>query len=99
MTYTHADTDNFFREGRTTVAGNVRAEMARKRVNQTKLAAALGKSQAYISRRISGDTPMDLDDLLAIARYLGCDLSDLLLDVRSRCSSDDTQVTAMAAVA
>lgn len=86
MSYTHADPDSFYSEGRHTLAGNVRAEMARKRVNQTKLAAAMGKSQAYVSRRISGEVPMDLDDMLAITRYLGCDLADLILDVRSRCS-------------
>ena len=88
MTYTHADTEDFFQEGRSTVAGNVRAEMARKKVNQTKLAAAMGKSQAYVSRRISGEVPMDLDDLLSITRYLGCELADLLLDVRSRCFAE-----------
>lgn len=52
--------------------------MARRRISGTKLAEAIGKSQAYVSRRLTGDTPFDTDDLEVIARTLGVTIIDLL---------------------
>lgn len=45
------------------MAAEVRAWMGRRRVTQTELAAVLGKSQPYVSRRLSGEVAFDTDDL------------------------------------
>lgn len=50
------------------VAEEVRALMARRRLSGVKLAKAMGKSQAYVWRRLSGETPFDVDDLETVAR-------------------------------
>lgn len=49
----------------------VRVEMARQGVTQTRLAELTGLSQAYISRRMTGDTALDVDDLDKVAAALG----------------------------
>lgn len=54
----------------TSVAGNVRAEMARWGVTQRDLAQVLQLSQARISDRSRGETPWGLDELEAIAPLL-----------------------------
>jgi transcriptional regulator with XRE-family HTH domain len=59
------------------VAGNVRAELARAGLSQTEFAASLGKSQAWISRRLTGSTPFDVDDLVRIAGALGVSVATL----------------------
>ena len=51
----------------TAVAEEVRVWMTRRRVNGAGLASAIGRSQAYVSRRLTGDTAFDLDDLERIA--------------------------------
>lgn len=52
------------------VAANVRAEMARHRVTQTQIAAALGFSQAAVSRRLRGSVPFDVTELAVVAGLL-----------------------------
>lgn len=52
---------------RATVAGEVRAMMARRRITQTDLANKLGWTQSYVSRRLSGDVPFDIDELEVLA--------------------------------
>ncbi|MFC8709864.1 helix-turn-helix domain-containing protein [Streptomyces sp. NPDC057197] len=46
--------------------------------SQTDLAAALGVSQAQVSRRQSGSTAWSLDDCDAVAGHFGIDVLDLL---------------------
>lgn len=53
------------------VAGEVRAEMARQRRTQGDIAAALGWSQQFLSRRLTGDQPFALDEIEALASELG----------------------------
>jgi transcriptional regulator with XRE-family HTH domain len=60
------------------VAAEVRAEMARKRVTQGALARAIGKTQQFVSRRISGEVAFDTDDIDVIARELDVSPLDLL---------------------
>jgi len=60
------------------VAGEVRAAMARRRISQTALADALGMSQAAISRRLTGALPFDVAELSAIAEILDVPLASLL---------------------
>ena len=61
-----------------TVAANIRAEAARRRKTQAQLAEAAGLSQFAISRRMREEFPFTLDEVQAIADFLGVPLSDLL---------------------
>jgi transcriptional regulator with XRE-family HTH domain len=63
---------------REAVAGAVRAELARRRLTQTDLAAALGLSQQAASRRLAGKVPFDIDELSRVADLLRVRLVDLL---------------------
>lgn len=63
-----------------TVAANVRAEIARQRITQRTLASALGMSPAAMSDRLSGKTPIDVNELEAIARFLKVSPESLLKD-------------------
>ena len=60
------------------VADEVRAGMARKRVTQQALAAAISLSQAALSRRLRGEVAFDVNELTAVAAHLDIPLSDLL---------------------
>lgn len=60
------------------VAAEVRAMLGRRLVQGKRLAARLGVSQMYVSRRIRGDLPWDVADLARVADVLDCEVSDLL---------------------
>lgn len=60
------------------VADNLAAELARRRMSGRQAAAQMGLSVAYVARRISGDTAIDIDDLYAFANLLDVDVSVLL---------------------
>lgn len=60
------------------VAGEVRAHIARQRITGVELAKRMGASQRYVSRRLKGDTPIDVDDLVRIADALDVPVTDLL---------------------
>ena len=75
------------------VIEEIRVEMARQRLNQSDLARLLTEGQPWVSRRLSGATPMTLDDLERIARALRIDVEDV---VRSR-ERSDTRRPAIAA--
>lgn len=60
------------------VADNIRAEMARKRVTQQTVAEHLGVSQPAVAARMSGKTPLDVNELFAIADLLDVPASQLL---------------------
>ncbi|MPY99040.1 MAG: helix-turn-helix domain-containing protein [Actinophytocola sp.] len=57
------------------VAAEIRAQLARQRVTQTVLADQLGVSRAWLSRRLSGDTPLSVGDVATIADTLGVPVS------------------------
>lgn len=57
----------------------MRAELARKGITQTDLAAKLAKSQPFVSRRLSGRVPFDVADLAAIASVLDITVADLVV--------------------
>lgn len=60
------------------VAEEVRALLARHRLSASELARRLGMTQRYISRRLTGETAFDVDDLERIAGILNVEVSDLL---------------------
>jgi transcriptional regulator with XRE-family HTH domain len=53
------------------VAANVRAELARMKIGQSALADRLALSQATVSRRLSGESAFELDELPGVADVLG----------------------------
>lgn len=63
---------------RARMAEEIRALLARRRIAGVALAARIHRSQSYVSRRLTGDIPFDVDDLEAIARVLGVTVADLL---------------------
>lgn len=62
------------------VAAAVRAEVARRKISQGRIASVLDTSQATVSRRLAGTTPFDLDELEQVAGLLGLSVADLLKD-------------------
>ena len=52
------------------VAEEVRAVMARRRMSGQKLARLIGKSQAYLGRRLSGEVAFNVSDLEQLAGAL-----------------------------
>lgn len=60
------------------LAAEVRAEMARQQINQQTLAQRLGRSQQWLSRRVTGEVPFDVADLSALSDALGVGPIDLL---------------------
>jgi transcriptional regulator with XRE-family HTH domain len=59
-------------------AEEVRVALARKRMSASQLARLMKKSQAYVWRRLSGETAFDVDDLEAIGAILEVEPTDLL---------------------
>lgn len=62
------------------VAEEIRAMMARKRISGARLARALDVSPAWVSYRLTGVQPIDLNDLAAIARVLEVSVLSLIPD-------------------
>lgn len=60
------------------VSTEIRVEMARQRLSQTDLADRLNVAQPWVSRRLSGKTPITLEDLERVASGLGVDVVDLM---------------------
>lgn len=60
------------------VAEEIRAWMGRRRVTGARMARALGVSPAWVSYRLTGVQPIDLNDLEQIAEVLDVSVVDLL---------------------
>lgn len=60
------------------MAAEIRAEMARQRKTGRELAAHLHCSQQSASRRVNGETAIDLDELASIAEWLEVPVMKLL---------------------
>ncbi|MBK9181437.1 MAG: helix-turn-helix transcriptional regulator [Acidimicrobiales bacterium] len=69
------------------VAAEVRATMARQQVTQVMLSHDMDRSQAFLSRRLTGEVAFDLDDLELIAGLLGVPVADLFPPALFRSSS------------
>jgi transcriptional regulator with XRE-family HTH domain len=59
------------------IAASVRAELARKHISQYVVAAALGLSQAAVSRRLAGIVHFSAPELAVIAGLTGARVEDL----------------------
>jgi transcriptional regulator with XRE-family HTH domain len=60
------------------IAQAIRAEMLRQNLTQQELADKLGWTQRRVSYRLTGDQPIDVAELEAVARVLGVPLSALI---------------------
>jgi transcriptional regulator with XRE-family HTH domain len=61
------------------IAGEIRAELARRRMTQSALAEKIGRSPMYVWRRLSDQsTALDIADLEAIAKALELPVEHLL---------------------
>ena len=75
------------------VLGNVRAEIARRRLSQSDIAREMGQNQQWLSRRLIGYVPLSVPELMTLAGIIGVDIADLLpvrrqgLEPRTRCLS------------
>jgi len=62
----------------TTVAGEIRAELARQGRTQLSLASELSWSPPQLNRRLKGLVPLSLDDIEAIANALNVSIVQLV---------------------
>lgn len=60
------------------VAEEIRVMLARRNITATELARRAGMTQRSISRRITGEKAIDVDDLERIARALDVEITELL---------------------
>jgi len=60
------------------VATEIRVQMARADVRQSQLAREIAKTEQWLSVRLRGRQPIDLNDLALIAAALGVGVHDLL---------------------
>lgn len=60
------------------VAAEVRAEMARQHKTQSEMAQILGTTSHTVSRRLTGDTPFDIAQLITTAEWLDVDVENFL---------------------
>lgn len=62
----------------THTAGEARAALARLNLSQRAVCEATGKSPNYWSRRLSGETPMSVADVVALSEITGVPVSELV---------------------
>lgn len=60
------------------VATQIRVQMAIQEIRQSQLARTIGKTDQWLSVRLKGRQPIDLNDLALIAEGLKVDIYDLL---------------------
>lgn len=60
-----------------TIAGNIRAEMARQRRTGVELAGILGKTRQAVSQRLTGKVRFTEPELTIVAEWLGISLDAL----------------------
>jgi transcriptional regulator with XRE-family HTH domain len=73
------------------VAEEIRAWMGRRKLSQAELARQLGVSKMWVSYRLNGTQPIDLNDLDRIARILGVGVADLLPPDVRRAAQDKSR--------
>lgn len=66
------------------IAGILRAELARRQINQTQAAAIIGRVQSYISDRLDGKKPFTVDELALLCFALEIRPSAVLQEAETR---------------
>lgn len=59
-------------------AASIRAELARRQISYSQLGRELGWKRSTTWRRVTGAQPFDVDELAAVASYLGLPVSSLI---------------------
>lgn len=65
------------------VATGVRVQLTIQRRTVTDLATAMGRGRPYVSRRVNGKEPFDLDEIDFVANWLGVSVESLPAEVRA----------------
>lgn len=65
------------------LAGELRAERARKKVSQVTLAQAIDRGQSYVSDRLNGHADWTVEEYVAICQALGVEPDEFLARVLS----------------
>ncbi|HEY1622139.1 MAG TPA: helix-turn-helix domain-containing protein [Streptosporangiaceae bacterium] len=66
------------------VAAELRAELARRRIPNRRIAGQLGWSETYLSRRLTGSVPFSIDDLASVASAIGIPVAAFFDEARPR---------------
>ncbi|MBO3663696.1 hypothetical protein [Microbacterium stercoris] len=69
------------------VAADLRAELARQRRTAADLAHALDVTPHTVGRRLNGDVPFSMYELVLATRWLGIDLTDLVSRATQRAAA------------
>lgn len=64
------------------IAGNIRAEVSRREINQTDLARHLDMSQAQLSNRLRGRIEFRPSEIEKIAEFMSVDIEELTKYIR-----------------
>lgn len=59
-----------YKDDAMSIATEIKVWMARRRMTQAELAKAVGHDQTWVSKRLSGKIPLDVEDVLALADAL-----------------------------
>jgi len=70
------------------VAEEIRVILARRKMSGAELARRTGIKQSTMSRRMTGETAFDMDDLEAISAVLGIEVGDLFVREERRSNGD-----------
>jgi hypothetical protein len=72
-------------EWQAAIAGELRAEMAARRIQQKDLMRVLGGTdQSSVSRRMNGLVPISAPELMVVADYIGADITVFLTRAKDR---------------
>ncbi len=79
---------------RTSIAAEVRAELARQSKTYVSLAEATGISVDTLRRRLAGLKPFYVEELGSVCRFLGITLDELLARAESAQAAEDAGASA-----
>lgn len=83
--------------GRSLVAGEVRAVLARKKLNSNSLPDIVGRTQTYWYTRLNEKVAFSADDLAALSAGLGVPMSDFVPRVIAPHTPDDNAPVSLSA--
>lgn len=66
------------------IAGTIRAELARRKLSGRSVAGRMGMPVNTFRRRLNGEIPFDVSDLVAVADILSVPVVDLLPPMQER---------------
>lgn len=75
------------------VAAEIRAQMGRLDVRQSELARRMGETDQWMSMRLKGRTPIDINELSRIAKALGLGVHQLLPSPDEAARAADPRIT------